>query len=82
MRDVLVEVGGQSGQLRQFRRQVAPLGALHAALDFLQSDQVRLRVENHAGDPFDVQFAVDTFGVMDVVRHHAHRDGCRLRKGE
>jgi len=54
----------ESGQLG---RLVDYLGPFHPLIDLLKSRHVGMNLTNHTCDSFDIQGAVDAFGMMNVV---------------
>jgi hypothetical protein len=70
---VVAEDARHAGEFRQFGRQIAPRGALDAFVHFLQRHDVRARAFDQLGDAQQVNFAIQSLGVMDVVSHHPER---------
>jgi hypothetical protein len=65
-----------SRQPSQLGRLIRALRAASRVIDLLECHHVRLHPLNHSHNPWQVEFAVRPFAVVDVVAEHA--DGRRL----
>ena len=62
-------------EFREFCNLVYALRPFHAAIDFLQADQIGMLRVNHSGNAGQVEFLIHADTDMNVVSHDAHRAG-------
>ena len=69
-------------EFREFRNLINAPGTLHPAIDFLQTDKIRMLLLNYASDARQIEFLVHADTDVNVVSHHADPvPACRNRLG-
>src|SRR5262249_4281435 len=64
----------------ELRNLILPFSSLHAAIDLLQTNQVRLLFVNDVRDALQVQLLIHADSDVDVVSHHTQRFLLRSRR--
>ena len=81
-RMVVVEYPRHAGERGEFRRQVALRRATDALVHFLERDDVGLFAFDHFRDAQEIDFAVQAFAVLDILKSSTRKRLSLLRKAE
>jgi hypothetical protein len=72
--EVVAEDGGHARERSQLGGHVNPLSSLHAAIDLLQCDKVRVLPKDDLGDALEIHLPVHAASVLDVVAQDTQGD--------